>query len=158
MPFQSSVNVYQTPGIAGDFFDDSPRRVTGMIASGGVVGKVATYVSENTDPMQVTAGGSGSFAGIFVNGKELLRNSGLSAGLAIRDNSIAPVCDFGHIWVQVANDVVVNNVAAYDSAGAIYGYADSATATSGGKLVIPNATFKFFNATSGTMAVVELGK
>lgn len=159
MPFQSSVNVYQAPGMAGDFFDDSPRRVHSVITSGAIVGNAGTYVNAASDPMQVKGGGSAGFAGVFVNGKELVRSAGLSAGLTLKDNSIAPVCQMGRVWVTVNNDVQVGYVAAFDSStGALYGYADSATATSGGKVVIPNGTFEIVNATSGTLAVLELGK
>ena len=159
MPFQSSVNVYQTPGIAGDFFDDSPRRVHDVITSGAIVGNAATYINAASDPMKVQGGGSDGFAGIIVNGKELLRTSGLSAGLSVKDNSVAPICQMGRVWVTVKNDVTVGYVAAFDSStGDLYGYATSAAATSGGKVVIPNGTFEIVNATSGTLAVLELGK
>lgn len=160
MPFQSSVNVYQAPGVPGDFFDDSPRRVHGVVVSGGaVIGNAATYINAASDPMQVKGGGSAGFAGVIVNGKELVRSAGLSASLALKDNTVAPVCQMGRVWVTVKNDVSVGYVAAFDSStGDLYGYADSATATSGGKVVIPNGTFEIVNATSGTLAVLELGK
>lgn len=159
MPFQSNVNVYQAPGIAGDFFDDSPRRVAGaIITSGGIVGNAVTYVNAATDPMQVQGGGASGFAGIIVNGKELIRaNAGLSASLAVADETIAPVCTMGHIWVTVNTDIAVGYVGAYDSAtGAIAGFATSAAATSGGYVVIDKSKFVAVNATSGGLAVLEL--
>ena len=155
---QNTVNVMQTPGIPGDFYDDSPRRVRpAIITSGATIGNAVTFVNAATDPAQVVGGGSGTFGGIVVNGKELVRVGGLSASLAVSAGAVAPVATMGHVWVTVDTDTTVGYVAAFDSAtGAIGGYATSAAATSGGKIVIDGAKFVEVNATSGGLAVLEL--
>ncbi len=160
MATQSNVFEFQTPGMPGDFYDNSAQFTHGaIVTSGGVIGNAATYVDAATDPRRVQGGGSGLFAGIIVNGKELIRANGLSAGLTLASESIAPVCEMGNIWVKVETAVQPGYVAAFDSStGAIGGYATSAAATSGGKVVIPGGEFVITTASSGGMAVLRLTK
>lgn len=157
---QSTVNVFQTPGIPGDFFDDSANFTHGaIVTSGGVVGNAVTYVNAATDPQQVQGGGSAAFAGIIVNGKELVRSSGLSAGLAVENNSIVPVCNHGNVWVRVNMAVNVGYTPVFNtSTGAIGGYdaTSSGASVPEGTAVIPNAAFVITNATSNGMAVLRL--
>lgn len=158
MSVQSNVYEFQTPGMPGDFYDNSAQFTRGaIVTSGGVIGNAVTYVDAAADPRRVQGGGSGLFAGIIVNGKELVRASGLSAGLSLASETVAPVCAHGNVWVKVETAVQPGYVAAFDSAtGAIEGYATSAAATSGGKVVIDNADFVICTASSGGMAVLRL--
>lgn len=157
MATQSTVNVYQAPGIAGDFYDDSANFTFPAIAvSGAVVGNAVTYASAGTDPQLVQAGGSGAFAGIVVNGKELLRANGLVAGLSVSSGTIVPVCDHGNIWVTVETAIEVGYIPTYNQAtGAIGGYASGGSAATS-HAVIPDASFIMTNAVSGGMAVLRL--
>ena len=155
---QTSVFIKQTPGKPGDFYDNSAQFTRGaIVTSGGVIGNVATYVDPSTDPSRVQGGGSGVFAGIIVNANEIVRTSGLAAGLNVASESIAPVCDHGNIWVKVETAVQPGYVAAYKSSdGHIEGYATSAAASSGGALLIPGGSFVVTTASSGGMAVLRL--
>lgn len=160
---QSTVNVYQCPGIPGDAFDASPRRALSVQVVPNstvqpVVGTYCTYVSAGTDPALVTVGGTGTPAGLLVNGKEYVRQGGLSASLTVSSGAVVAVADMGRYWIKAENAVTVGNVAAFDSAtGTISAFATSAAATSGGYIVIPGAEFVAVNATSGGMAVIQLG-
>lgn len=158
MAIQNTVYEFQTPGIPGDFFDNSAQFTHGaIVTSGGVIGNAVTYVDAAADPRRVQGGGSGLFAGIIVNGKELIRANGLSAGLEVGSETIVPVCNHGNIWVKVDTAVQPGYVPAYDSStGAIGGYATSAAATSGGKVVISGGEFVITTASSGGMAVLRL--
>jgi hypothetical protein len=161
MALQSIVNTKQAVGVIGDFYDDSPRRVMGknLNASAGgalpTVGNAFTYSAVSTDPTQVVMGGTGAFAGILVNGKELVRSNGLEAGLTVADNSIGSICTMGHVWVKVDATIQVGYIACYNTTtGSISGIA-SGSAPSGYEL-IPNAKFVAVNANADGLAVIEL--
>jgi hypothetical protein len=161
MALQTNVNVKQAVGVIGDFYDDSPRRAMAKnlnASAGGVlptIGNAFTYEADITDPTQVVLGGTGAFAGILVNGKELVRSNGLEAGLTVADNSLGTVCTRGQVWVKVASAVKVGYLACYsNSTGAISGVA-SGSAPSGYTL-IPNAKFVAVNAEADGLAVIEL--
>lgn len=160
---QRTVNTFQCPGIAGDAFDASPRRALSVqiVPNGAnqpVVGAFCTYVNAASDPSTVQPGGTGTPAGLLVNGKEYVRQGGLSASLTVSSGAVVAVATMGRYWVQVDAAVTVGNIAAYNSAtGAVRGFANSAAATSGGYVVIPGAEFTAVNATSGGMAVIQLG-
>lgn len=158
---QSTIYTSQCPGIAGDAFDASPRRALSVqvvpnTSNLPTVGNYCTYVSAGSNPSIVQPGGTGTLAGLLVNGKEYVRQ-GLGATMTVSSGAVVAVADMGRFWVKPETAVTVGNVAAFDSAtGAIYGYANSDAATSGGKIVIPNGKFVAVNATSGGMAVLEL--
>jgi hypothetical protein len=100
-------------------------------------------------------GGTGVFAGILVNGKELVRSNGLEAGLTVADNSVGSICSMGHVWVKTVNAVQVGYLACYNTTtGDITGIA-SGSAPSGYEL-IPNAKFVAVNAEANGLAVLEL--
>lgn len=161
MALQSNVNVKQAVGVIGDFFDDSPRRVIARNLNAGAngdlptIGNAFTYSAVATDPTQVAMGGTGVFAGILVNGKELVRSNGLTSGLTVADNSVGSICSMGHVWVKVEGAVQVGYLACYNTTtGAITGIA-SGSAESGYAL-IPNAKFVAVNADADGLAVIEL--
>lgn len=161
MALQTNVNVKQAVGVIGDFYDDSPRRAMArnLNASAGgalpTVGNAFTYENGVADPTQVIMGGLGTFAGILVNGKELVRSNGLEAGLTVADNSVGTVCTMGHVWVKVEDAVKVGYLACYNTTtGAITGIS-TGSAPSGYQL-IPNAKFVAVNAEADGLAVIEL--
>lgn len=161
MAIQSSVNVKQCPGIQGDFFGDSPRRALAKnlnATAGGAlptIGNAFTFAAAATDPSQVVMGGTGAFAGILVNGKELVRGAGLADGLTVADNTIGTICSMGRIWVKVEDAVQVGYLACYNNTtGAITGIASGSAAT--GYTLIPNAKFVAVNAAADGLAVIEL--
>lgn len=160
---QSTVNTFQCPGIPGDAFDASPKRALSVrvVPNGSAqptVGNFTTYVSAGSDPTLVQVGGTGLVAGLVVNGKEYVRQGGLSASLTVSSGAVVAVATMGRYWVRPETAVTVGNVAAFNSAtGAVAGFATSAAATSGGYIVVDKAEFVAVNATSGGMAVIQLG-
>lgn len=157
MAMQNTVYEFQTPGIPGDFFDNSAQFTHGaIVTSGGVIGNAVTYVDAAADPRRVQGGGSGAFAGIIVNGKELIRANGLSAGLEVGSETIVPVCNHGNIWVKVDTAVQPGYVPAFNkTTGAIGGYA-SGGAVPASCAVISGGEFVITTASSGGMAVLRL--
>lgn len=161
MALQTNVNVKQAVGVIGDFYDDSPRRAIArnLNASAGgalpTVGNAFTYESGVADPTQVIMGGLGTFAGILVNGKELVRSNGLEAGLTVANNSVGTVCTMGHVWVKVDTAVKVGYLACYNTTtGAISGVMTGSAPS--GYALIPNAKFVAVNADADGLAVIEL--
>lgn len=159
MSVQSVVNIKQTPGIAGDFFDDSPRRVDPKVltaADGSLptVGNVFT-VADAANPSVVILGGTGSVAGILVNGKELVRSNGLTAGLTVDGDTVGSIMAMGRCWVKVGNEITINSLPAYDTTtGAIVGVASAAGE---GQALIPGAKFVEVNSAANGLAVIQLG-
>lgn len=161
--FQKSVNTFSAPGIPGDFYDNSPRRVQPAVLNAGTddvqpeVGKPFFYLNAATDPMQVATGAAaaaaGSFAGILVNGKELVRANGLTAGLTVAPGTVGSLCTMGRVWVKVSNSTTVGNNIFYMSATGLY--QASANDTVSGGILIGKAVI--VNAAADEMAVVELG-
>lgn len=105
--FQKTVNTFSAPGIPGDFYDNSPRRVQPAIIADGTakIGSPVFFVggSSPTDPLMVTSTwtSGAKFAGIVVNGKELVRKDGLTAGLEVAEGTVVSVCTMGRVWVEV---------------------------------------------------------
>lgn len=161
MAIQSAVNVKQCAGIQGDFFDDSPRRVLAKnlnsSASGVLptIGNAFTYTADVVDPTQVIMGGLGAFAGILVNGKELVRSNGLTAGLTVADGTVGGLCTMGRVWVKVDASVKVGYLACYNNTTGVISGVLTGSAPSGYTL-IPNAKFVAVNADADGMAVIEL--
>lgn len=165
---QSTVNVKQTPGMPGDFYDNSPRRVaSAILVAGGTaevppeIGQPFFFTDLATDPrkaatgVEAVNGGSASFAGILVNGKELVRANGLTAGLTVSVNSIGSLCTMGHVWVKVPGaSVTAESNIYYDIAGGTY--STSATVSGGTESNVLIGKAIAVNAASGEMCVVEL--
>ena len=165
---QSTVNVKQTPGMPGDFYDNSPRRVaSAILVAGGTaevppeIGQPFFFTDLTNDPrkaatgVEAANGGTASFAGILVNGKELVRTNGLSAGLTVSVNSIGSLCTMGHVWIKVPGlTVTAESKIYYDVAGGTYTTSATVSGDTTANVLIGKAVA--VNAASGEMCVIEL--
>ena len=154
---QSNVYPVQNPGEPGDFFDNSARVVRGaIVTSGGIIGNAVTYVDESADPTRVVGGGSGTFAGIIVNAKEMVRNSALSAGLGVTVEGRAAICTHGDVWVKVVGTVSpeLTPICVYSN-GTINGWDFENEVSPADAMRIPGARF-LTAASSGGMAILRL--
>ena len=165
---QNTVNIKQTPGIPGDFYDNSPRRVAPAIlvtaGTSGVlpeIGQPFFYTDLATDPrkaatgVEAVDGGTAAFAGVLVNGKELVRTNGLTAGLTVSVNSIGSLCTMGHVWIKVPGlTVTVEDKIYYDVAGGTYTTSATVSGDTVSNVLIGKAVA--VNAASGEMCVLEL--
>ena len=148
--FQKTVNTFSAPGIAGDFYDESPRRVQPAIANGVVtIGNPVWYSDATTDPLKVTASAGATLLGVVVNGKELVRANGLTAGLDVASGSVVSVCTMGRVWIKVATDVTVGDTIHFDASTGEYSNTASVSNPIGKAVIV--------NAAAGEMAVVEIG-
>lgn len=157
MALQTSVNQKLAVGVVGEFYDDSPRRVdpyTIGSQSAGSIGKA--YTIDASDPSKVNLGGSGVFAGIAINGKELATN-GLSASIDFAQYDEAEVCSMGRIWLSIADTVAVGDVAYFNTTtGAII--ADESGKTISGCTEIAGSKFILVAGSStAPMVVLQLG-
>lgn len=160
--FQKTVNTFSAPGIPGDFYDNSPRRVHGAVLLAGTddtlpeIGKPFFYVDADNDPTKVATGAAaaaaGTFAGILVNGKELVRSNGLTSGLTVAPGTVGSLCTMGHIWIKVSNATTIEDNIFYMTATGTY-QADSGTTLTGGILI---GKAVIVNAAAGEMAILEL--
>lgn len=157
MAFQTSVNQKLAVGVVGEFYDDSPRRVDPYTIASSSAGSIGcAYTVDSTDPSKVNLGGTGAFAGIAVNGKELAVN-GLSASIAFKQYDEAEICSMGRIWLSIASDVSVGMAAYFDkTTGAISAAAsgetiDNKTEIVGSKFILVKG------ASAEPMVVLQLG-
>lgn len=161
MAVQSTVNIRQAAGLAGDLYDDSPNRIDPKIVvkSGTVypeVGRIFTVKDASSDPTEVCVGGTGSIAGLLVNSKEYVRSNGLTAGLTVADNSVGQIMSFGRAWVKVPDAITITSEPVYNQAtGEVTGIVAGGT-VSAGYTKIANAKFVEVNAGTASMAVLEL--
>lgn len=159
MAFQTSVNQKLAVGVVGEFYDDSPRRVdpyTIGSQSAGSIGKA--YTIDSSDPSKVNLGGSGVFAGIAINGKELAVN-GLSASIDFAQYDEAEICSMGRIWLSIADTVAVGQVACFDPDTGDISAADAgADHTEDGLVEIKGSKFILVKGSSSEpMVVLQLG-
>ena len=157
MAFQTSVNQKLAVGVVGEFYDDSPRRVdpyTIGSQSAGSIGKA--YTIDSSDPSKVNLGGSGVFAGIAINGKELAVN-GLSASIDFKQYDEAEICSMGRIWLSIADTVSVGNAAFFNTttgdivAGTSGSTIEGCTEIAGSKFILVKGS------SSEPMVVLQLG-
>jgi hypothetical protein len=156
--FQKTVNTFSAPGIPGDFYDNSPRRVQpGVAATGVEIGKPVFFNAKETDPLSVAGGaaaivgeGQANFAGIVVNGKELVRKNGLTAGLDVANGTVVSVCTMGRVWIKVTGAVTVGSTIYINDENQY-----TADSSASGKVEIGKAVI--VNSAADGMAVVELG-
>ena len=168
---QNTINVKQTPGMPGDFYDNSPRRVApAILVTAGTAGALPEigqpffYTDIEENPLKAAtgvtavAGGTATFAGVLVNGKELVRNNGLTAGLTVSGNSIGSLCKLGHVWIRVPGAAVVaEQPIYYDIAGGTYTTSATASAeVSGNTANVQIGKAIAVNAAAGEMCVLEL--
>lgn len=157
MAFQTSVNQKLAVGVVGEFYDDSPRRVDPYTIASSSAGSIGcAYTVDSTDPSKVNLGGTGAFAGIAVNGKELAVN-GLSASIAFKQYDEAEICSMGRIWLSIANTVSVGNAAFFNTttgaivAGTSGSSIEGCTEIAGSKFILVKGS------SSEPMVVLQLG-
>lgn len=158
MALQSTVNKQLAAGMEGEFYDNSPRRVTtyagyGTQSADAKIG--AAFTLDALKEGKANVGGSGVFAGIAVNPKEYATYNNFNATLVIPSGVAVQLCTFGHIYVRVAADTTAGQVAFFSTTdGSIKG--GTAGATVEGFVEIKNSSFKSA-AASGKIAKLELG-
>lgn len=157
---QKNVYTKQALGMEGEFYDDSPRRVSPYIVKGtdagvsAAIGKVFTVV-DNANQKAVL-GGAGKFAGIAVNPKNYPVLGGLNPSLDLADGTPAQLCRMGVLFVKSTTAVTPGQIAAYNNTtGEISSVAAGGNAPAGSTL-IPNSEFKFFSAAVGEVAVLQI--
>lgn len=157
MALQTTVNKELAIGMEGEFYDDSPRRVTtykGKKTDSANM-KIGVAFTSVTAEDEAQVGGAGRFLGIAVNPKEYARYNNFNATMEIPDGVAVQLCTFGHILVKVAGDTTAGQVAFYSTTdGTIKG--GTAGATVSGFVEIKNSSFQT-SALSGKIAKLELG-
>lgn len=131
--FQSSINIYNAPGVVGDLAFTGPIRSKpyNLYSAGtaNIVGYAFTK-SNGANPNTVggtpnagtaAVGGAGVFAGILINSKEYTKfanSSGdpLAPTLTLPDYSIGELATMGEFWVNVDNQPNVGDLVTFDSA------------------------------------------
>lgn len=159
---QTTVYKKQALGMPGEFYDDSPRRVSPYIVSGvtdgaaAAIGLVFTEVSGKNQT--AVLGGTGKFAGIAVNPKNYPVLGGLVPSLTLADGTPAQLCRMGLVFVMSATAVTPGQTALYNtSTGAIQSTSETdPTKFPAGTAAIPNSEFKFFSAAVGEVAVLQI--
>jgi hypothetical protein len=125
MGFQSTVNLAQGFGVAGEIIFDGPRRaVPGVVkgtAANIVVGRAFTIDSSDG---QYSPGGTGVYGGILSDPKAL-QSLGTSAGGPLAPTLVVPagtVCEFltmGEVVIDAANAVAIGDKAMFAQATGI---------------------------------------
>lgn len=121
-----------------------------------VLPKIACAFTETGTNGQARIGGTGAFAGVFVQPKMYANLKGLNATLEVESGSQGGLCTFGHINVITASDFAAGYVAAYNNAnGVINAYANAGVIPAG-FTQIANASF-INGGSAGELAVLQLG-
>lgn len=158
---QKSVYTKQALGMEGEFYDDSPRRVSPYIVTGvangdsAAIGRVFTVTAAANQ--KAVLGGAGKFAGIAVNPKNYTVD-GLTASLDLADGTPAQLCRSGVLFVKSTTAVTPGQTALYATAtGLIQSTSETdPTKYPAGTAAIPNSEFKFFSAAVGEVAVLQI--
>lgn len=159
MALQTTVNKQLAAGMEGEFYDNSPRRVTTYVgrATDDANVKIGIAFTSTDTEGQAQAGGDGVFLGIAVSPKEYATYSNFNATLELPDGIAVQLCTFGHIYVRVAGDVEIGNAAYYNTeTGVIIGDDSGTDLSTDGYVEIKNSSFKSA-AASGEIAKLELG-
>lgn len=163
MAFQSTVNTFLARGVVGEYSDDSPRRETGYILLGQTSGDTVTvapkigcaFTLTDTDG-EAVIGGKGVFAGVLVNPKAFVNQSGLNASLEVAHGAQGGLCTFGHINIKPATAFAPGYVAAFNqSTGAINAYIKASNIPVG-YTQIPGQFIEVSGA-ANDLAILELG-
>lgn len=114
------------------------------------------FTETDTDGM-AKVGGTGAFAGVFVQPKMYANQQNLNPTLEVPDGTQGGLCTFGHINVITASAFDKGYVAAYNNEnGTINAYVNAA-AIPAGFTQIPNATFVQNSGNAGELAILQLG-
>lgn len=172
--FQSTVNVFNALGIPGEYSFDGPIRAKewNLSSSGvpNVIGYAFTEVTaSNPNPAAgamdggvAQVGGTGVFAGIFINPKEQSSNGTVVGGplgptLVVPDNTLGTLCDMGEVFVVLPGPANPGDLVTYDPAtGALNSipptvkFTGAIVATAGGDVLTVTAV------SVGTLAVGQL--
>lgn len=152
--FQTIVQTKQALGQPGDFYDDSPSRVTAykldcLDGDTQAIGLVFTLDASGTPQL----GGEGPLAGILCNPKALARQ-GLDASQAPRQGSIGELADKGRLIVLSGGAAKPGQTVLYKtSSGEIAGTGSE----SSGLKTLPGAQFAIMDAEADALAVIQLG-
>jgi len=159
---QNVVNFQQGLGLVGDLYDTSPARVKtyNLVAGEGqsnAIGRV--YTVDTTQDVTANLGGTGVIAGISINSREQALHGGLDSNLnLINPQAGGALCSFGRISVSVPEAVTIGMIASYNTTdGTLHALPEDTETAPAGQELLPNATFKFFNAAAGAISVLELG-
>lgn len=157
---QTTVYKRQALGMPGEFYDDSPRRVSPYIVSGVTDGAAAAiglaFTEVSGKDQTAVLGGAGKFAGIAVNPKNFPVLGGLVPSLTIADGTPAQLCRMGLVFVLSATPVTPGQVAVYNTATGVISSAEAGAEVPAGSAAIPNSEFKFFSAAVGEVAVLQI--
>lgn len=159
---QTIVNKKQALGMEGEFYDNSPRRVSPYIVTGTAAGEAAAigrvYTEVAGKNQAAVLGGTGNFAGIAVEPKNYPVTGGLTPSLELADGTAAQLCRMGLIFVKSTTAVTPGQFALYDTAtGEIQSTSETdSTKYPTGTALIPGAVFKFFSAAVGEVAVLQI--
>lgn len=115
MGFQTTVNIVNAGGIAGELYVNAPSRAQSLIinsasSSLNIVGATAfTYIA--TSQGQAQAGGTGTFAGILADPKAyaaygLAYGSPLSPTMQLNNYNQGNFVTMGTMWVIIENDPI----------------------------------------------------
>lgn len=163
MSFQSTVNTTQATGVVGDILIDGPMRAQpGILAStsaaNNVIGRAFRHVSGSD--LNVTADGTGAFAGILGNTK-VYAHGGTTSGGTLDETLVLPnntnvelVTKTSGIVVDLSTDAAIGENVFYNDTTGILA-ADAGTSLSG-HTQIPNAKVVRRNISAAGLAVIEL--
>ena len=165
MALQTIVNRVMGHGVAGELFDNSPRRadpyeIRGATIEGSVypaiVGHAFTLDSADSKKAVIGANGGGDFGGLLISPKQYVNRNNFDPSMEVADNTAGELITFGRVFVKTVNAIKAGFYVFFDNkSGAIEGHAE-ATAQEG-KTLIKNARFILESATAGGVAIVQLG-
>jgi len=169
MALQTKVNIKQAFGVAGEFYDDSPRRTaTYTVGADSTFGTLA-FLNSSGNVGPYVAATYTTLAGVFVRPKEAVLRNGLTASLTVAANDSVQVCSMGHVIVKSVSAITpMSPVYMCTVAGTGFAVGDIATAsqTAGTWKLINGASFVSATTTTGDadsssattyFGVIELG-
>lgn len=111
-----------------------------VAGNNATIGNAFTVVSKNPDI--AIMGGSGAFAGIFVNPDQEVVYNGLTPTLQVPDGVTGELCVSGYIWVALSNDSAAGAAIHYTNATGALGAGtagDNQTQIKGAKVEVGGA-------------------
>lgn len=164
MALQTTVGFNQATGIVGDVIFDGPMRAYPVIlasadAANNVVGRAFTRAAG--DDKDVTAGGTGVFAGILINSKELALYGTAAGGtlaptLTLPNEMAVSVMDMGFVVVSLSTDAAIGDDVHFVQATGALLAVDPGTSPAVGNTKVPGASIAYFNTSAAGLAVVKL--